>query len=506
MNRRKLLSHIKRPEENDFTILPSATFAITTIRSEIESQKIDKVLRNRYLYIFINGVIGIALMIVELQVSWNSEKKILVLDTSSKWFRGIIFFSSILLLCQLMDYYRLLLSNVTHGWLTKRARGFRVTPLNVLRSTQMAPLFWTEVLITILQPIPFASGQVQLWNDPKWGLLMWLRIYMFGRVFRDFSHVYKIRHSIVAKYREKNEVPPKFNWALSMKTMLYQRPLATFIPITLLIIFICSHIIYVFEREAVHSPPFTYAASLYVSFLSMFTGWPTDTYDVYNPSTFFGRFGAIMSSILGLFMLACLIEQFSHLTHPTAHQKPIMNYIFMLEVQEQERNSAAKLIQVVWRRHRWQNDNSFAESREVFNSQEALFSVKYIEAVKAFGRTRRYRKQIQNQVAESNPNADAAAVAAEETKTNAGLVKKIEEERQARKLVEERITTMESNQILIINQLNALLMAQGQHPVQPPSPPIHNISQQINIDINNNNNNNISGGGSSSSSGNGDHL
>ncbi|GAM18511.1 hypothetical protein SAMD00019534_016860 [Acytostelium subglobosum LB1] len=374
--------------EEEFTV-PSTPFAIETFK---KARKIDSTLRNRYLYIFINGMTGIVLMIAELQVSWKGRQ--IIFDGASKGIRMAIFFTTLILFCQLMDYYRLLLSNVTHGWLTKRAKGFRVTPLNVLRSTTLAPLFWAEVLVCLVQPLPFADGPLHLWNDPKWGLLMWLRCYMFIRVYRDFSHIYEMRHTINAKYKQNNNVPPKFNWQLSFKTLLYQRPLMSFIPFTVMIILICAHIIYVFEREA--SPLFNYGVSLYISFISMVTGWPTDPYELYKPTVVFAKFGAILSSMLGLFLLACLIEQFSRMTHPTAHQKPILNYIYLLEVQEKERDSAAKLIQVVWKRYKWQRLNNYSDNSTMFNTQEAFFSVKYIEAVKNFGRDRRFKKQVQS--------------------------------------------------------------------------------------------------------------
>ncbi|EFA83196.1 hypothetical protein PPL_03986 [Heterostelium album PN500] len=409
MSRRKLLINLTRlRDENEFQILPTAEFSVHTFKNELDAQKVDKILRNRYLYIFLNGLIGVALMIIELQLSWN-EKEIII-NSSTKAIRIVMFILNLILLCQLMDYYRLLLSN--------------------------------------------------------WGLLMWLRIYMFARVYRDFSHVYKSRHSLASKYRAKNEVPPKFNWALSLKTLLYQRPLMTFIPFTTLIIFICSHIIYVFEREALAG--FSYAVSLYISFISMATGWPTDTYDIYNPSTFFGRFGAIMSSVLGLFTLACLIEQFSNLTHPTAHQKPILNYIYLLECQERERNSAAKLIQVVWKRHRWQHSHSFSANRTVYNTQEAYFCMKYIEAVKNFGRERRYKKQIRALVSSDRAENEDTADKTKEVE----LKQMLETEKKARIAMETKLKTIEEYNIYISNQLNLIL---------------HNQQSQFLQQINNNN-------------------
>ncbi|GAM17648.1 hypothetical protein SAMD00019534_008230, partial [Acytostelium subglobosum LB1] len=464
MSRRKLLINLHRlNDESEFMIQPSTSVvAMQSFKSELEQQKADALLRNRYLYISLNGLTGIILMIVELQLSWNGTS--LLIDGRTKALRMTIFFSTLVLLCQLMDYYRLLLSHVTHGWMTKRARGFRVTPLNVLRSTTLAPLFWTEVIICLVQPIPFASGPIHVWNDPKWGLLMWLRIYMFGRLYRDFSRVYRIRQKITDKYKAKNEVPPKFNWSLSLKTLLYQRPLMTFIPFTLFIIFICSHIIYVFEREAQHQ--FTYAVSLYISFISMFTGWPTDTYDHYNPVTFFGRFGAIMSSVLGLFTLACLIEQFSHLTRPTPHQRPIMNYIYLLEVQERERNSAAALIQVVWKRFKWQRSHLLAANRVTFNTQEAYFCMKYIEATKNFGRDRRYKKQILSLInTEKEPEVNNTVKEAE-------LKEAFEVERKSREALESKMKTLEEYQLYIVNQLSQIQANQQQQQQQQQQSPI----------------------------------
>ncbi|KYQ99752.1 hypothetical protein DLAC_03695 [Tieghemostelium lacteum] len=476
MSRRKLLINLhKIKDESEIPMLEESS-NFYSLNSDLQSDKTDRILKLRYMYIVLNGLFGVLLMILELQVSWTGTT--LEINKPSKIIRAVIFSSTMILLIQLIDYYRVLISEVTHGWLTKRARGFRVTPINVLKSTTLAPLFWGEMIVCLAQPLPFVSGDNSWWKDPKWGLLMWLRLYMIARLIRDFSTIYNIRATIIRRF--KNEIPPKFNWSLSFKSILFKNPLSSCLLLSLAVLLITSHIIYVFEREA--NANFTFAISFYISFLSMATGWPTDTYDEYNPSTFFGRVGAIMSCVLGLLLLAVLVENFSRLMQANSHQKPLLNHITLLELQEKEKESAARLIQTVWKRWKWQNSVSISHNRSLFNLQEANFCVKYIEYVKTFSRTRRLRKQFQAQITESSSSSES-----KQAKLMSARIENLED----------RIKAIEDNQNQIQQQLSNILQLQQfqiqqqqqfqnqNNFYQQPPPPSQQTQQTQNLPNNN---------------------
>ncbi|KAK5575725.1 hypothetical protein RB653_006859 [Dictyostelium firmibasis] len=457
MSRRKALINLQRLKDSE-SELPILEKSLSNIDkySEIRSENTDRVLRHRYVLIMINGMIGVALMCTELQLSWSVEQHSLEINKSTKILRSIIFILNLILCIQLVDYYLLLLSEVTHDWLTKRARGFRVTRINVLKSTKLGPLFWCEILVCSLQPLPFVSGEYAWYKDSKWGLLMWLRLYLFCRILRDFSPVYKLRFHIQKQLLR--DIAPKFNWTLSLKYIISIAPILTYLTFTLVTLAVTGQWMYVFEREK--NELFSFAVSVYISFLSMITGWPTDTYDEYNPQTFGGRSAAIVACIFGLLLLSFVIESFARLTQATSHQRPILNLVSLVEAQKKERESAARLIQLVWRRWRWQSSTNMSQNRSMFNSKEALFCVKYIEYAKTLSRMRRERRAIQSQCQESEPQPSII----EEIKTTLSNCEATKsDDLTSSKTIETlqlKIKSLEDNQTIMLAQLNQLIQMQ----------------------------------------------
>lgn len=166
---------------------------------------------------------------------------------------------------------------------------------SVIRSSQVAHMFWIEVFLCSLHAPP-----IQAIND-KWGLFMLLRFYMVFRIIRDRSivsftyityewkcadspRIYKRRNTIMRKYIKygiKHWGPPKFNWFLAVKSLFVRRPFPFMFLSTLWALWVCGHIICItysltdsyflridyqdiFERE-VNATLFTYLACLYVS-------------------------------------------------------------------------------------------------------------------------------------------------------------------------------------------------------------------------------------------------
>jgi hypothetical protein len=67
--------------------------------------------------------------------------------------------------------------------------------------------------------------------------------------------------------------------------------------------------------------------SLQLAFISMVTGWPTDTYDEYNPSTIVGRAACVVACLAGLMLLSWLIEAVSNQMALTPHQRPAVTWV-----------------------------------------------------------------------------------------------------------------------------------------------------------------------------------
>jgi len=307
---------------------------------------------------------------------------------------------------QLIDYYNGILTVMTKTWKDSSINlGFNISAWNVLQSSLVAPLFWGEAFVCILHAPPIRA------IDDKVGLLMFLRFYMLFRIIKDNSTVYKYRNIIMRKYSKfgiKHWGPPKFSWAIAAKELFYRRPF-TFISLaTLWTLWVCGHCIYIFEREA-DPVLFTYHGSLYLSMISMITGWPTDTYEVYWPNTRFGRASCIMSTLIGLYLLSLLLEVLSSFVVPTPHQRPAMIWAQRHDIKEQLRDSAARIIQLVWKRHAAasRKRSTFRCDRKRCCGYQPSPGVRYLQAVKDFRNLMRQKIALQIQFAESQ-NKDVA--------------------------------------------------------------------------------------------------
>lgn len=60
------------------------------------------------------------------------------------------------------------------------------------------------------------------------------------------SHIYQARRKIAKMYIK--HIPPKFDWFLSLKTYHYQSPIFSMSAVTIAVVFLFGHIIYIFER------------------------------------------------------------------------------------------------------------------------------------------------------------------------------------------------------------------------------------------------------------------
>eukprot|EP00026_Physarum_polycephalum_P005645 Phypoly_transcript_05680.p1 GENE.Phypoly_transcript_05680~~Phypoly_transcript_05680.p1 ORF type:complete len:448 (+),score=20.33 Phypoly_transcript_05680:100-1443(+) len=364
----------------------------------------DTLMTWKYLFIFYNGMVGVFLMLIELQVAWDG-KQLERGSRSSRTLRFLITFLTILLIVQLIDYYNGLLAVMTNSWKSARINtGFNISVWSIIRSSQVAPMFWFEVILCLLHSPPIQA------IDDKWGMLMLLRFYMVFRIIRDRSIIYKRRNTIMRKYLKygiKHWGPPKFDWFLAVKSLFVRRPFPFMFLLTLWTLWACGHTIYIFERE-IEPARFTYLACQYLSMISMITGWPTDTYEYYLPNTRMGKFACIMSTLLGLFLLTMLLEILSSWFVATPHQRPAIIWSHRQDIKHQLRDAAARIIQLVWRKHICSTiraGSSFVERRSRCSilPRESL-GTRYVNAVRDFRRLMRQKVSLQVNFIESQQN------------------------------------------------------------------------------------------------------
>lgn len=140
-----------------------------------------------------------------------------------------------------MNYYGTLLTKTTRDWQATKGvgEGFNITAWAVIKSSTLAPSFWAEAIACLLHAPPISA------IDGKWGLLVIARFYMIFRIIRDYSIIYRNRDSISRNY---DSFPPRFNWFLATKATYHEQPFTFTLFLSVVILFICGHVTYIFER------------------------------------------------------------------------------------------------------------------------------------------------------------------------------------------------------------------------------------------------------------------
>eukprot|EP01104_Vermistella_antarctica_P020048 TRINITY_DN829_c1_g1_i2.p1 TRINITY_DN829_c1_g1~~TRINITY_DN829_c1_g1_i2.p1 ORF type:complete len:605 (-),score=101.01 TRINITY_DN829_c1_g1_i2:51-1865(-) len=323
---------------------------------QVTSVKYDAVLRRRNVLLLLNATLGVILMVLNLQQAWD-HKYLHATTNRTLFIEVLITFSTAVLLYQLAEYYTAKCRIRQRQWgtmyLQEEAQGVALLTILGDKSGTIGWQFIFEAFICFVHPFPGL--------DPKFGLFMFLRVYLVCRVLRDYSAVYVRRDIFVLYYRGAKQYIPSFDWLLAIRDLFHRRPLLCSSLSIIYVVMTFGYCTYVFEREVTGEDSSTgldrsnmdsYLVGIYLSLISMITGWPTDTYYEHNAATFGGRFFMVSSSAMGLLLLAEFIDVISRLYRCRPHQEYTVLWTQFHEIQLKESRLAAEIIQLAFRRHR----------------------------------------------------------------------------------------------------------------------------------------------------------
>lgn len=214
--------------------------------------------------------------------------------------------------------------------------------------TSLRRNFVLELLIALLQPLPWKVYQYKFAGD-SWirflGLLMFMRCYTLGRIFRDHSIVYRNRHS--AK-QEGYDTEHSVNFMVTLRAELKGHPGRSLGTIIVVILIAFSYIMYVLEREARYeakdpdSPPTieTPNEALWFVVATLTTAGYGDKY----PSTSKGYYPAIAEGIVGMVVTSLLVAVVIDKTSLTESDRNLYNWVEAERARAALREAAASLI------------------------------------------------------------------------------------------------------------------------------------------------------------------
>jgi hypothetical protein len=211
-------------------------------------------------------------------------------NTNTVILKGIISLTTFALIVMILDYYRFQLKSERNAY-------WFLTDSIIWRKHHW--LFATLEILIIL-PHPFPTGYESLYDD-KLGSLMFLRFYLFVRVLRDHSPIYRKRKQLLNDSFLKKSGAVEFNWLLCVKFLFLRHMWAFVVWGVIITWFTMAYVIWIFERE--HNQSFTLDISVWMTCITM----STVGYGDVSPTNNSAKVAAGFTAVFGIILAALLV-------------------------------------------------------------------------------------------------------------------------------------------------------------------------------------------------------
>uniref|UniRef100_A0A7S1PI19 Potassium channel domain-containing protein n=1 Tax=Percolomonas cosmopolitus TaxID=63605 RepID=A0A7S1PI19_9EUKA len=181
----------------------------------------------------------------------------------------------------------------------------------------------------------------------KIGLVMFLRLYMWARVLRDHSAVYKNRAYIIQVFERRKRYLPLIGWRFTLRVAFAKRTFIFLVAMALSCLLFCSFAIWLADRgfndnlSAIGTSDINLLWFTAVSMMSI-------GYGDYVPQKYVGKFWAIMSCFLGQLLVSMLTAFMVHVISPSQTFKVTGRYLELDRLQQKRFVEAVRLLQVSW--------------------------------------------------------------------------------------------------------------------------------------------------------------
>eukprot|EP00002_Diphylleia_rotans_P024347 TRINITY_DN4803_c0_g1_i1.p1 TRINITY_DN4803_c0_g1~~TRINITY_DN4803_c0_g1_i1.p1 ORF type:complete len:376 (+),score=72.63 TRINITY_DN4803_c0_g1_i1:795-1922(+) len=243
--------------------------------------------------------------------------------------------------------------------------------------------FLVEFFVCLWHIPPFIDHALDE-NPDKWGIFMFVRLYLLIRPMRDFSPVYRNRGKII-KSGHAAKGGQSFNtWLIHLRIAFYDHPGLFVFCMFLISYLFLSFSIYVHERESLDN--FAFGDSLWYTAITM----TTVGYGDIVASTRMGRIVAVMAGVLGIMLSSFCVAVTSGFLRLSGHQKFAVDWVHKVDMDASHEEAAAVMVQSWWRLMK------LRRSGQLTPKIEYHFVKNIIQATLKLRRFRRMRRYLQN--------------------------------------------------------------------------------------------------------------
>lgn len=181
----------------------------------------------------------------------------------------------------------------------------------------------------------------------KFGIIMFIRLYLWIRVLRDYSAVYKNRRLLTLEFSKKGLPVPSFGWKLIIRMIFTKYPfICTFFTVSILFL-IMSFSLWIVERGI--NDRFRILSLDEINILWFIGASMLSTgYGDVLPETYIGKVIGIISAYFGSLLVTMLTAQMVRTIYPSPSLINANNYLKIDEINNKRFIQALRWIQVNW--------------------------------------------------------------------------------------------------------------------------------------------------------------
>eukprot|EP01059_Diplonema_ambulator_P035427 TRINITY_DN8323_c0_g1_i1.p1 TRINITY_DN8323_c0_g1~~TRINITY_DN8323_c0_g1_i1.p1 ORF type:complete len:462 (+),score=78.21 TRINITY_DN8323_c0_g1_i1:208-1386(+) len=294
----------------------------------------------------------------------------------------MITLTTIVTICLIIQYYRLLLLNKRQEWsridveeADPHEKHQITSSYSFWRSGWLRTSLFFEVLVHAVHPIFLFQTKGRTFFT-LCQIAMFMRLYLFVRMLHTFSRPYKLRIEIVSSNREFQTMNLRIKMGLTLKMLFYARTGVVLAASFALVIAVFSFMIFLVERNEQRNEFGRLENVFWFSFIT----FTTIGFGDFVPMTVSGRILTVMLGICGIIITTMFSGVLTNKLAPTKVQRYVVEYLTVRDALQSYRKKAALLIEAAYIRHSKRSALSGHKSNHIYGAvkdfRRARFDVK----------------------------------------------------------------------------------------------------------------------------------
>jgi hypothetical protein len=356
----------------------SGVFLLSELPISILHMEHDWAIKKKNVRLAIWALTSIITMIVELEMAFNTKKLIYEKREICEGLKGFLMFQTVMMLYYLYDLYDYMIAGAKKDWYHILYKGENPGP--VPKFSHHMGQFITEFAVVALHAPPYfdfrhwrtGSGAVKPFVSDKLGVFVFLRVYLFVRVVRDYTDVYARRRLIYDSGHKANG-GCEIRALTAVKTAYLKHTAVTVAILAGGSILMLAYMAHVAERDW---QPEQFAFKNCVWYVTFFVA--AMDYGSMGPKSQFGTGVSVLIVSWGLILLSMAIGVIFESASLSSYEVWAIDWLKQCELLEQERIVAADML-TSWVRHKKSMKNQ-REGQEKYS--ETMYKLNAVKKYK----------------------------------------------------------------------------------------------------------------------------